>query len=190
MGGAAKGDSAAATQSEINNSNALTSIAQTQSGNANQLFQASFPGFQSAENFNQTLSTGDPYAIARAVAPADQQITAATTGARNNILNNAPAGGEKNLALEQASVNQGAQTGSVASQGYLNSFNSLAQLAGSGIGLGNSAAGTAISGLGSANQGFGNVVNQGNQQKGATLGALGSLAGVGGTLGSSFLQYG
>ncbi len=186
-GGCSKGNSAAAQQAELNNSNTLTSIASGQAANANQLFSASFPGFQSAENFNQTLSTGDPYAIARAVAPADQQITAATTGARNNILNNAPAGGEKNLALEQADVNQGAQTGSVASQGYLNSFNSLAQLAGSGIGLGNSATSSALSGLNSANSGYNNVYNQNAESKGSTLGALGSLGNIGATLGAAAL---
>jgi len=189
MGGG-KNDSSQAQAGELANSTALTQLAQQSGANANQLFQASFPGFQSAENFNQTLSTGDPYAIAQAVAPADQQIAAATTGARQNILNNAPAGGEKNLALEQASVNQGAQTGSVASQGYLNSFNNLAQLAGSGISLGNQSLGSATSAYGTSNSGYNNVFNQGVEQKGSTLGALGGLAGVGGQLGSSYLQWG
>jgi hypothetical protein len=165
MGGTAKGQSQQATAGELANSTALTSIAQDANARSGQLFNTSFPGFQSAENFEQTLSSGDPYAIARAVAPADQQITAATTGARQNILNNSPAGGEKNLALEQTAVNQGAQTGAVASQGYLNSFNSLAQLAGSGIGLGNSATNSAISGLGTANSGFNNVYNQGTENQ-------------------------
>ena len=107
------------------NSDALTQIAQQQNANAQKLFQEANPGFQSAENFYGTLSTGDPYAIARAISPATQQISQATTGAKQNIMNNAPSGGEKTLALEQADVNQGAQVGQAATGSFLNSFNAL-----------------------------------------------------------------
>lgn len=164
-------------QGQLANSNALTALATQQGDNSQKLFNASYPGFGQAENFYQTLSTGDPYAIARATAPATQQIDLATAGAKQNIMNNSPAGGEKNLALEQADVNQGAQVGGNASQGYLGSFNQLAQLAGAGIGAGNAAAGTAISGYGSANTGYNNIYTQQQQQKGAGLGLAGSLAG-------------
>ena len=160
MGSSSKGLSSSVTAGEQANSNALVGIAQGQAANANQLFQMAFPGMQQSENFAQTLSTGDPYAIAKATAPATQQISQATAGAKQNIMNNAPAGGEKNLALEQADVQQGSQVGSVASQGYLNSFNTLAQLGGAGVGLSNSASSGATSAYGASSQTLGNLGNQ------------------------------
>lgn len=166
-----------AQNSLVQNSDALTQLAQGQAANSNQLFGASFPGFGQAENFYQTLSTGDPNAIARATAPATQQIDLATAGAKQNIMNNAPAGGEKNLALEQANVQQGAQVGSTASNGFLNSFNALAQLAGQGVGESTGAAGAATGAFGQANTGYNQIVQQGNAQKGSGLGLFGSLAG-------------
>lgn len=172
------------SQGELANSNALVTLAQQQGANSQQLYNASFPGFQKAESFYSTLSSGDPSAIARATAPAVQQINAATTSAKQNILNNTPNGGEKNLALEQADVAQGAKVGDVASSSYLNSFNALASLAGQGVGEGISSAGTGISGFNSANTGLGQIGQQQIQQqqlqqqeKGASLGAIGGLAG-------------
>ncbi len=159
------------------NATALTQIAQQQAGNAQTLFQESNPGFQSAEQFYGNLSTGDPYSIAKAISPATQQIAASTQGAKQNIMNNAPAGGEKNLALEQADVSQSAEVGKAATGSYLNSFNALASLAGQGTGESISAAGTGISGFNSANQGLGQLGQLQIQQKGAQLGAFSSLAG-------------
>lgn len=182
------------------NSDALTQIAQQQNANAQKLFQEANPGFQSAENFYGTLSTGDPYAIARAISPATQQISQATTGAKQNIMNNAPSGGEKTLALEQADVNQGAQVGQAATGSFLNSFNALGSLAGQGIGQSISSAGTGISGLSASSSALGNLGQLGMEQyqiqqqaKGSTLGALASLgggiaegAGAAGSLGALF----
>lgn len=168
----------------------MTKLAQQQGANSQQLFQGSFPGFQSAEQFYQSLATGDPYAIARAIAPAAQQINAATTGARNNIINNTPVGGERNLALDQADLQQGAQVGSTAANGYLGSFNALAQLAGQGVNQSIGSAGAGISGYGTANQGLTSAGQLGIEQKGSSLGALGSLAGVGGQIGSAALLAG
>jgi hypothetical protein len=167
------------------NSTALTGLAQTAQGQSTQLFNSAFPGFQSAENFYTALSSGDPTAIARAISPATQQINQATAGAKQNILNNAPSGGEKNLALEQANVSQGAQVGNLASQGYLNSFNALAGLAGQGISQGTGLANTAVGGLGASNQGNQAAANLGIQQKGQTLGAVGGLLGDATSLGTA-----
>ena len=86
------------------------------------------PGYKAANAILRILWKRGPRPIAAATAPATQQITQASTGAKQNILNNAPAGGEKNLALENVDVNQGAQVGKTASEGYLNSFNALGQL--------------------------------------------------------------
>lgn len=175
---------------QVADANALTSIAQTQSANSQAEFNASFPGFQSAENFYGTLSTGDPYAISQAMAPATQQISQATQGAKQNIMNNSPNGGEKNLAIEQADVSQGAQVGGQASQGYLNSFNALAQLAGQGVGASTSSAGTAISGYNSAASTSGSVVSENTAAKGAQLGALSSLGSDAATIGAAGITSG
>jgi hypothetical protein len=177
MGSKDAGLSPAVQQGELNNSTALTQLAAQQSANSNTLFNEANPGVVQAENFYGDLSTGDPSAIARAIAPVAQQVNQATVGARTNIMNNSPAGGERNLALEQADVNQGAQVGGAASNGYLNSFNALGQLGGTNIGLGNSAASTATGAATGANQGLGQLGNQQIEQKGAGLGAVTSLAG-------------
>ena len=185
--GKSSGLSSSVQQQEADNSSALTKIAEQQAGNAQTLFNESNPGFLQAENFNQTLASGDPYAISRAISPATQQISQATAGAKQNIMQNAPSGGEKNLALEQASVSQGAEVGKAATGSFLNSFNSLAQLAGQGTGESISAAGTGISGFSAANQGLGQLGTQQIQQKGAQLGALTSLGSDAATVGAAFV---
>lgn len=179
--------SSGVTEGEQKNSDALTAIAQQQNQRSDQLFQEANPGFKQAESFYGSLSTGDPGKIAQAISPAVQQIGQATAGAKQNIMNNAPSGGEKNLALEQADVQQGAQVGQAATGSYLNSFNALAQLAGQGTGESISSAGTAISGYNSANQGLNQLGNQQIQQKGAQLGALTSLGSDAATVGAAFV---
>lgn len=178
-------DTSATTAAETSDASALTALAAQQGNNAQKLFGASFPGFVSAENFNQTLASGDPYAIARAVAPASQQIDQASAQAKANILQNGPAGGEKNLALEQVDVNRGAEVGKTASSGYLNSFNALASLSGQGISQAGSQAGSAISGYNSAVSGLNALNQQSVEQKGAQLGAISGLAGDAATLGGA-----
>src|SRR5690349_620589 len=122
MGGkGSSGVSPEVQQGELNNQSALVGIAKEQNQRAGQLFDTSFPGFQTAENFYGSLSTGDPYAITRAIAPATQQITQQADAAKANILRTGPPGGEKNLALEQVDVNRGAQVGNVASSAYTGS---------------------------------------------------------------------
>lgn len=186
-----KGGSTAAPNAALTaDENALTAIAQAQAGNSQQLFNASFPGFQTAENFAQTAATGDPYALARITAPAVQQITQASTGAKRNIIDNAPNGGEKNLALEQVDVNRGAQVGSVASNAYLNSFQQLASFGGQGIGLGTSAANTAVGGYNSAGGLAGVQLQNATQQKGNSLGAFSSLGGDAASLGGDVMGKG
>lgn len=173
----------------MSNESALVDIAKSQAKNSQQLYGATEPGLAEAESFYQSLASGDPGAIMRATAPAAQQINQATAGAKKNILENAPAGGEKNLALEMADVNKGAQVGGIASQAFLNAPNALAQLAGQGVGESISAAGTAISGQSAASSSLASlgglqIQNQQlkDQEKGASLGALGSLAKTGGEM--------
>jgi len=161
----------------LSNSTALTQIAQQQAKNSQQLYGVTEPGLVTAEDMYQSLASGDPSAIMRAISPAAQQVTKSSEGAKKNILQNAPAGGEKNLALEMVDANKGSQIGSLASGAVANAPNALASLAGQGVGESISAAGTGIAGLGSANQGLGQLGQMQMQNKGAELGAIGSLAG-------------
>lgn len=178
----------------LQNETQLVDIATQQAANAQQLFNIAEPGFQTSENFYAALASGDPGAIMRAISPAAQQINQATAGAQADILATTPAGGERNLALEQADVAKGSQIGGLASGAYTGSFNALGQLAGQGVGESISGAGTAISGISSANQdlsSLGGLQLQGQQlqmeQKGQELGGFSSLLNVGGELGAAAL---
>lgn len=184
MGKGSAGLSDSVQQGMLSNESALVGISQQQNQNSQTLFNESNPGFVQSENFYSTLASGDPYAISRAISPATQQISQATASAKQNIMNNAPAGGEKNLALEQADVSQGAEVGKAATGSFLNSFNALGQLAGQGTSESISSASNAISGYNSANSGLSGLgqlqmqqyQNQ-QQAKGSTLGAMSSLGG-------------
>lgn len=174
----------ALTQSMISNSNTLTDIAKEQAGHATQLFQETFPGLQTAEDFYQTLASGDPAAIMRAIAPTAQAATQSAEGAKRNIMANTPSGGEKNLALEATDIPRESIISSTASGASMGAPNALASLAGQGVGESIGAAGTASSGLGTANQGLGDVGNM--QLKSAEIQAQEKgnvLGGVGGALG-------
>ena len=175
MGKSATSQDASLQAAETSNADALTSIATQQNSNAQTLFNQSLPGYEQANQFYETMASGDPYAIARATAPAAQQIAKATAGAKANIMNNAPAGGTKALALENADVSQGAQVGKVASEGYLGSFNALAKLSGQGIGASKEMTVQAMQGYGAASQIQSGVIQQNMQQKGQTLGAYSSF---------------
>ncbi len=186
------GPSPAVSQGLLSDENALVSLAGQQTANAQTLFSAAEPGFQTAENYYSALASGDPASITRAIAPAAQQANQASTGAKANILATSPAGGEKNLALEMTDVAKGQQVGQTAGGAYTGSFNALGGLAGQGIGESTAAAGTGISGLSAgttALSSLGGLQLQGQQiqmeQKGQELGAFGTLAEVGGELGSA-----
>lgn len=154
-----------------------TDIAKTQSERSGELFSAAFPGFQQSENYYQTLASGDPAAISRAIAPATQQINAQAQGNKKRIEEDAPRGGEKNLALAENEINKGAMIGETATKSFLDSFKSLAGLAGQGIGESTSSAGTAISGLSAAGNQYSNIAQQQAEGKASQLGFISSLAG-------------
>ena len=162
-------------QSQTTVNNQLAQMLGQQGQQSQQLFNLAFPGMQQADQFYGALASGSPNLLAAVTAPAAQQIQQQTAGAKENILRTAPAGGEKNLAIENADVAQGAQLGALASQGYTSSFNALASLGGHGVSLGQGAAGTAISAGSAASQGYGQTIQENIQQKGQTLGAIGGL---------------
>ena len=122
------------TQGETQDQSALAQLVNQSTQQSNQLYNLTEPGLASAENFYQTLSAGDPAAIMRAVAPTAQAASQAQQGANANIMANDPAGGEKNLALEQSNIARQSQIASTASGASLNAPNALGQLAGQGIG--------------------------------------------------------
>lgn len=161
-------------------------IAQQQNARAAQEFQAAFPGFQQSENYYQQLASGDPAAIARAIAPASQQINQQAQGAAERITQDVPRGGAQNLALAENQINKGAQIGQAATQGYLSSFQNLAGLAGQGIGQSTQAAGTALGGLSAAGNQYSNIAQQQAEGKASQLGFMSSLAGSGAELGAAF----
>ena len=172
--------------SQANLADQLTSLMGQQEGQSSQLFNLAFPGMQQSENFYSALASGSPDLISKVIAPAAQQLQEKSAGAKQQIMSSAPAGGEKNLALENVDVAQGAQLGSLASQGYTGSFNALAQLGGQGVGLGQGAASTAISAGNAAGQDYGSLVNAQVQQKGASLGAIGQGAGTAASMAMMF----
>lgn len=175
-GGKGGGSNKQLENSQAGLADQLKSLLSQQQGESSQLFGLAFPGLETSQNFYEGLASGDPGKIAALIAPAAQQVTQAATGAKQNIIANAPAGGEKNLALEQVDVDRGAQVGSLASQGYTSAFSALAQLGGQGVGLGQGAASTAISAGSAAGSQYSNLINEHLQQKGATLGAVGQGA--------------
>lgn len=180
MGGSGKGGAPSnpqLEQSQTQVNNQLAAMLGQQQGQSQQLYNLAFPGMQQADQFYSALASGSPNLLAAATAPAAQQIQQQTAGAKQNILTTAPAGGEKNLAIENADVAQGAQIGALASQGYTSSFNALASLGGRGVSLGQGAAGTAIGAGQAASSGYGQTIQENIQQKGQTLGAIGSGVG-------------
>jgi hypothetical protein len=192
MGKSSNGPSPQVQEGMLQNQTALTNIAQQQETNAQQLYGITEPGLVASEDFYEKLASGDPGAIMQAIAPAAEQTSQAAAGARSNIMSQTPAGGEKNLALEQTFINQGSQVAQAASGATLGAPNALGQLAGQGVGESISAANTGVSGLSAANSGLaslGQLQIQGQQvtaqEKGQTLGALGSLAGGGAAVGAA-----
>lgn len=179
MGASGKSAENTAMTGEQSDAGQLSSLATQSAGQSQSLYNLAFPGMQQAESMQQTLASGDPYAIAQAISPATQQVAQATQGAQQNIMQNAPDGGEKNLALEQSNLQQGAQVGNLASQGYLNSFNNLAQMGQAGVNASQGAMSNATGSLNSANSAFNSLGTMGGQEKGATLGAIGGLMGTG-----------
>jgi len=162
----------------------LVNLAQTQAAQASQLFGLVEPGLVTSENYYETLASGDPGAIMRAIAPTAQASSEAAAGAKSNIMANAPPGGEKNLALEMTDVNRGAQISKTASGASTSAPSSLATLAAQTIPealSGQTGASSSLTGAGGIAGNLGNLQIQGQtlamEQKGQQLGMFGTLAG-------------
>jgi len=168
------------SQSQIDTQNQLTqqqvSLGQQQNQRAQQLFGLEMPAFKTAENYYQTLASGDPAALARAIAPASNQIALNTQAAKQNIRDTLPRGGVEQLAEAEAGISGTAQRGMLTSSAYTSAFPALANL-GSGLGglsIGN--VNSAISAFGGASSSNQAAAQMQQAQKEAQLGFIGGLA--------------
>jgi hypothetical protein len=172
-------------QAQSNLANVMASTGQQSAAEGSTLFNLALPGLQQSESYYGKLASGDPAALARANAPAIQQITSATNSAKQNIVQDNPRGGERNLALEEADLSQGAQISNLTTGSYVGSFGSLAGLGGQNVSQGNAATSTGVSAMNAAANQYGQLQQINNEQKATQLGFIGSLAGSAATLGAA-----
>ncbi len=168
-------------QQQLQQTQVAEELATEANTRAQSLYNLTAPGLAQSEQYYQALASGDPQQIQAAIAPASQQIQQQTQNQVKNIMQNAPSGGEKNLAIEQAQTQEGAQIGGLATSAYTGAQNALGQLAGQGIGESSQQSGLALSGTGLAAQGLGTIQQQNVQAKGQQLGLLGNIATGAGT---------
>jgi hypothetical protein len=143
------------------------------------LFNLALPGLQQATSYYGKLASGDPNALARANAPAIQQITGQSNEQLKNIMQNAPRGGARDLALSEADLSKGAQISNLTTGSYTGAFGSLAGLGGQNVSQGNQATSSGLQGLNAAANQYGNLQQLNNEQKSTMLGFGASLAGAG-----------
>jgi hypothetical protein len=135
-----------------------------------------------SEQFYRQLASGDPGAIQRLTAPATEKIAANYNSAIQNISQNMPRGGAKDLAVEEAQISKSGAIGSTEAQAYLGAFPALASLAGQGVGLSINEVTQALAGFqgaSSSNQASAQMEGAGKAQTLAFLGALGGDAATG-----------
>ena len=161
-------------------------LANQQDARASQIFNLTFPGLKTAMGHYSDLASGDSDAIFRAVAPGVQATSKKFDQAKQQISDNMPRGGERNLALEETDISKAGAVGNQINQAYEGSFSALANLAGKGVGLSINEVSNAIAAFGGASNTAGNIASQEEEGKAAMLGMIGSLAGSGAELGAAF----
>ena len=169
-----------ASQANLANQLAASGAQSTQEGST--LFNLALPGLQQATSYYGKLASGDPNALARANAPAIQSITGQSNQQLQNIMQNAPRGGARDLAISDADLSKGAQISNLTTGSYTSAFPSLASLGGQNVGQGNQATSTGISGMNAAANQYGNLQQLNNESKATSLGFASSLAGAGASL--------
>ena len=180
------GESDQLQAAQTNLANIMAGVGKQSATEGAQLFNLALPGLEKATSYYGKLATGDPNALARANAPAIQQITGQTNAAKQIILQDMPRGGERNLSLEEADINKGAQISQLTTGSYLQSFPSLAGLGGQNVSQGTAATGTGLQGMNAAANQYGQLQQISNEQKATQLGFIGSLAGAGAGLAGAF----
>jgi len=171
-----KGSSASEAQNALASQMATTAATETAEGTA--LFNMALPGLEQSEAYYGKLASGDPNALARANAPAVQAITKSTNAAKENIIQNQPRGGERNLALEEADLSKGGQISQLETGSYTSSFGSLAGLGGQNAGQGLQAQSSGVQGMNAAANQYGNMQEISAQNKAQTMGSASSFAGT------------
>lgn len=156
----------------------MASTGQQSAKEGSQLFNLALPGLQKSEAYYGKLASGAPAALARANAPAIQQIGSASDSAKKSITQDQPRGGERNLALEEADLTKGAQISNLTTGSYTSAFPSLAQLGGQNVSQGTAATGTGMQGMNAAANQYGQLQQLNNEQKSSQLGAIMSGAGT------------
>jgi hypothetical protein len=161
--------------------NSQVGLQNTESGLLSQYAGVAMPAFGAASNYWQSLLKGGPAAQA-ATAPYAEQIASQTAASQKQIEQNLPAGGEKNLALAQLPIQQGASIANLYQGLGPTAASQLQALATGSAGAG-TGSGAVASGAGSSLTG---LAGQQNAAKGSALGGLGGGVGtlLGGALGS------
>lgn len=166
-----------ASQANLANLMSATGAQSAQEGGT--LFNLGLPGLQKSESYYGKLASGDPNALARANAPAIQQITGQSDQQLKNIMQNAPRGGARDLAISDADLSKGAQISNLTTGSYTSAFPSLAQLGGQNVSQGNQATATGGQAMNAAANQYGQLQQLNNDQKATQLGLFSSLAGAG-----------
>jgi hypothetical protein len=156
----------------------MASTGQQSAQEGSTLFNMALPGLEKANTYYGKLATGDPNALARANAPAIQQITGQSNQQLSKIMQDAPRGGARDLAISEADLSKGAGISNLTTGSYTNAFPSLASLGGQNVSQGTAATGTGMQGMNAAANQYGNLQQLQNEQKQAQLGAITGLAGA------------
>jgi hypothetical protein len=175
--GKPSGESQQLQASQANLADVMASTGKQSAAQGGTLFNLALPGLEKSESYYGKLATGDPAALAKANAPAIQQIGAGTDAAKKNIIQDAPRGGGRDLALAEADINKGAEISKLTTGSYLGSFGSMANLGGQNVSQGNAATSTGLQGMNAAANQYGQLQQLGNEQKATQLGFITSLAG-------------
>lgn len=179
MGKQQAGEDATLQAAQANLANVMASTGQQSAEEGSTLFNLALPGLEQSEAYYGKLASGDPLALARANAPAIQQITGNANSAKKNIIADNPRGGERNLALEESDLTSGAQISQLTTGSYTGSFPSLAGLGGQNVSQGNQATSTGIQGMNAAANQYGQIQQINQESKATTLGAFSAFAGSG-----------
>lgn len=175
-----KGPSGSEKKTERGYATSQAGLGRTAGTEAEMLFGESNPAFAQALDYFRSLASGDPNKLQAAIAPAVQQTSYQTEQAISNIKNTMPRGGEKNLAMEQARLQQAGEVSSLATGAYTQAQNALAQLGMGGMGLSQNELLAALQGYSGAAGTLGNVMQMEEEGKASTMGLFSSLAEAGG----------
>ena len=179
MGKAQAGEDQQLQASQSSLADTMSATAKQSAAEGSTLFNLALPGLEQSEAYYGKLASGDPLALARANAPAIQQITGNANSAKKNIIADNPRGGERNLALEESDLTSGSQISQLTTGSYTGAFPSLASLGGQNVSQGNQATSTGLQGMNSAANQYGQIQQINQEQKATTLGAFSSMAGSG-----------